>query len=1090
MKRRRTLRRAGAGLLSALSLVIINSGMTCPIGGDPNANPIVPPGNRPPRIVITSIVTDFGNNFAEVGETVAINFTGEDEEDASVVRVFASLSGNPAPAEEIPILGGFPIGPGSASGTALWDTTGVAPSSYNVFAEIDDRTLDPFTGTGNPPVRVTTFEPLQLGPPGSTPSNSPPQIVFISPLANLSLSANDQLTLQYIYADVDSTATVTLLLDKDLNPTNDDINNPGDPLNPATNIIVLPSAPRDPNDPTFDGDPPPPDDPADPPVAPDSLEIRTNPRILPATTPGVLPFPGAPIAGSQVSYIFTVNFSQIPPGDEQYFIRATITDGDSVTHRYSVGSINITGSAAGVVNVRELGFSLSGARFHGFQRFANLGSSILRLGDLDRDGNADFMVASRHASPLGRQFAGAAALVFGRKKTPFPSDTDADGRPDGGVLDEDDMVVNFPEPLPVFPDPYEPRNVGRFGGENSIESVGSRPTSFFRGVIYRMPNARRPAFAPDEILIENPAERPPSDAHAGLTSITSLNMTGNDELMLMEPDEVDPLPDLVFGLPFVSAPLDFHDDDPADGCDESLYSGVMGVGPTYPHSMRCDDMPANDDLQNHSEEIFDTGLVIIVDATNDTVNEHTQGVDAGMAGQFDQSNMKPINDEGVILGDEQIPEGMRFRGGWHDDDFVAPLFSSVTGYGNTVAAIDSIDGNQADELVISIPLQTGLAGAMTGAIQVWLSGDMTAADRYTDNVRSLPSYATGQQICSAGPCTTVMPTTCIRCFRTPPVSFFVEGSMMGDMLGWAGRGGDLNGDSNGDITAGAPGADRGGFLDNGVVYVLYTLGSGFSGQPIDDVVPMLQLWGTHDFDGFGRTQSAVSINGDPKDDFALGAPGFDDNTIGADSGFAGVVFGPGSIGTHMVSAIGTPALPGVRFVGARPGARAGHHVGSAGDFNGDGFGELLVTSPGEVRCRDANGTFTIAVGGVCPPGTVLHQGTTYLIFGGPHLNSSETGRNPNQFTLSEVGGPALPGIVFVGRTLPGTTGLPEVLAPLDIAEGLGDIDGDGFADIGLGATKADFVANSDDPVNREVDAGEFYIVYGNNFGSNNPSTFP
>jgi hypothetical protein len=57
-------------------------------------------------------------------------------------------------------------------------------------------------------------------------------------------------------------------------------------------------------------------------------------------------------------------------------------------------------------------------------------------------------------------------------------------------------------------------------------------------------------------------------------------------------------------------------------------------------------------------------------------------------------------------------------------------------------------------------------------------------------------------------------------------------------------------------------------------------------------------------------------------------------------------------------------------------------------------------------------------------------------------------------------------------------------AEIDNVGSLGDIDGDGFDDIAIASTKADFV-NPASPDQRRVDAGEFYIIYGNNFGSNN-----
>jgi len=62
----------------------------------------------------------------------------------------------------------------------------------------------------------------------------------------------------------------------------------------------------------------------------------------------------------------------------------------------------------------------------------------------------------------------------------------------------------------------------------------------------------------------------------------------------------------------------------------------------------------------------------------------------------------------------------------------------------------------------------------------------------------------------------------------------------------------------------------------------------------------------------------------------------------------GVVFGGVFVdGDRNMSQIGTPDLPGVKFFGSGVGHRAGFDVSSAGDFNQDGFGDLLITAPGE-----------------------------------------------------------------------------------------------------------------------------------------------
>ena len=935
-------------LLGATSLAM-TSGMTCPATGD-NTRPVVPPGNRPPFIIITSITTSFGNNFAEVGETVSIAFTGEDAEDAAVVRVFASTSGNPTPAQEIPILGGFPIGPGSGNGVAVWDTTGFAPGGYNIFAEIDDRTLDPFTGTGNPPVRVTAGAPLQLGAVGSRPPTSPPQLVFLAPVANLGLSANDELTIRYIFADVDSSATVTLLLDKDLNPTNDDINNPGDPLDPNSKILILPSVPREPNDPVFDGDEL--NDPMNPIVQPDSLEIRRNPRTLPPTTPGLLPFPQAPLAGEEKFYIFRINFSQIPPRTQPYFIRATIVDDSGNTrHVYAVGNLNISASASGTVDMAALGFGVAGARFRGFRPFENLGSDFIALSDLDMDGVEDFMIASRFASPRSRTLVGAAYLLYGRRKVPFPPDTDNDGLPDGGVTDEDGEIVDFPEPPEYLTNPYDPTLVGRFGGQISIEAVGGNQLTFLRGTIYIMPDAHSdspllpiPNPVPMPVPLQDPTV-PGATIHAGLTSITRLDMSG------------DGIRDLVFGLPYISGPLEYIDDDPADGCGEMglPYSGNSSSDDDI-NNGRCDGGntgPTNDDMfslrGNSGFDIPHNGLIIMADGANDTRETFPNFIDAGVAGQFDPGGA--IDDDGIIRGPNDTPEGFRVRGGWFDPQFISSGFVSYSEYGHTVSAVPSLDNDPNEELIVSMP---GFFNE-TGALQIWLSDNYIDEDRYGDDgVKSLLAFTSGDCPGFTGTCEDLGGMmniqACTRCYITPPVSFFVPGAQIGDRLGYARAAGDVNLDSNDDITAGAPGADRGGMTDNGVVYIIFTGGPGFSSRPIEDpFLPTLQLWGTHDFDGFGRTQTGVqSMNGDNINDTAIGAEGYDDDVFGVDAGFAAVIFGRDDvIGVSTVDDIGTPILPGVVFIGVGPGARAGASVASAGDFNGDGTGDFLITSPGE-----------------------------------------------------------------------------------------------------------------------------------------------
>jgi hypothetical protein len=191
-----------------------------------------------------------------------------------------------------------------------------------------------------------------------------------------------------------------------------------------------------------------------------------------------------------------------------------------------------------------------------------------------------------------------------------------------------------------------------------------------------------------------------------------------------------------------------------------------------------------------------------------------------------------------------------------------------------------------------------------------------------------------------------------------------------------------------------------------------------------------------------------------------------------DNGFVGIIFGGVFLnGDRDITQLANPIsqeLPGVVFYGSGAGHRAGAHISSAGDFNQDGFGDLLITAPGQVW-RDSAGRDRL--------------GVVYLIFGGTHLVNT---RN----NLRDVGDSDLPGIVFYS---PYVAGRPNESAPSTVAY-IGDINDDGFDDIAIGNPRADFIdlsfpqgpnaPGSDAAVGRRRDVGDVYVIYGNNFGSN------
>ncbi|MEO0425496.1 MAG: integrin alpha [Pseudomonadota bacterium] len=125
---------------------------------------------------------------------------------------------------------------------------------------------------------------------------------------------------------------------------------------------------------------------------------------------------------------------------------------------------------------------------------------------------------------------------------------------------------------------------------------------------------------------------------------------------------------------------------------------------------------------------------------------------------------------------------------------------------------------------------------------------------------------------------------------------------------------------------------------------------------------------------------------------------------------------------------------GITLDGVSEGGAAGISVSTAGDFNGDGIDDLLVGALGESTGEQSN------------------VGAVYVVFGSSTF--------PSEFRLGDLDGEN----GFVVRGMQELDSLGENLASL------GDLNGDGFDDIGLGAVFGD------GPVRRDV--GTVYVIYG------------
>ena len=188
--------------------------------------------------------------------------------------------------------------------------------------------------------------------------------------------------------------------------------------------------------------------------------------------------------------------------------------------------------------------------------------------------------------------------------------------------------------------------------------------------------------------------------------------------------------------------------------------------------------------------------------------------------------------------------------------------------------------------------------------------------------------------------------------------FEIVGEFTGDIAGVpVGPAGDVNGDGFDDLLIGA------GYYNNkvGRSYIVFGK-SQWSAASLDLfwMVDSEGIWfdGESVFSMAGGINAAGDVNGDGYDDLMIGAPGFN----GA-AGAAYVVFGSNTLGGVFRLADLTSST-GFRLDGIDAGDQAGFFLSSAGDFNGDGYDDLVIGA----RLADADG--------------MTDAGEAYVIYGG------------------------------------------------------------------------------------------------------------
>ena len=494
------------------------------------------------------------------------------------------------------------------------------------------------------------------------------------------------------------------------------------------------------------------------------------------------------------------------------------------------------------------------------------------------------------------------------------------------------------------------------------------------------------------------------------------------------------------------------------------------------------------------------------------------GIDGGDRSGFSVSSAGDVNGDGyddLIIGAPFADPNGRFSG----ETYIVYGGASAPGTSG-VLDLSDLDGTNGFTL-------TGIEGADISGRSVSSAGDVNG-DGYDDLIIGAWGAGFGGEtyIVYGGASAPGTEGVLALSGLDGTNGFTLTGIAARDQSGYSvSSAGDVNGDGYDDLIIGAPSADPNGDNYAGETYIVY---GGASAPGEDGVLDLGALDGTNGFTLTGiaardesgsSVSSAGDVNGDGYDDLIIGARLADPNGD-IEAGETYIVYGganaPGTGGVLNLGALN--GTNGFILTGIDGGDWSGFSVSSAGDVNGDGYDDLIIGAFGAFGANsngDSAGETYIVYGGASAPGTggVLNLGALdgtngFILTGIDALD--ESGRSVS--SAGDVNGDGYDDliigasgadpngdreagetyIVYGGASAPGTEGVLD-LSDLDGTNGFiltgidagdqsgrsvssaGDVNGDGYDDLIIGASGAD--------PNGDSGAGETYVIYGGATGA-------